>query len=114
MSEGPSLSVVLIIPVAILLVLVVLVVLILLIAVLVVLLITVLIVHNSNLQIICVSAIVACPNYQDLSFALNSKPARSPANIAAVIPPAVALRPPVNTPRRPVSSIAFFTPFARV
>lgn len=54
------------------------------------------------------------PKNQDLSFALKIKLTSSPAVIAAVIPPAVALIPPVNTPRKPSLSIASRTPFARL
>ena len=57
---------------------------------------------------------IDCPKNQDLSFALKIKLASSPAVIAAVIPPAVALMPPVSTPRKPFSSIASRTPFARL
>ncbi len=37
---------------------------------------------------------------------------RSPNTIAAAIPPAVAVNPPVKAPRRPFSSTAFSTPVA--
>ncbi len=57
---------------------------------------------------------IDCPKNQDLSFALKIKLTSSPAAIAAVIPPAVALMPPVSTPRNPSSSIASLTPFARL
>ena len=60
------------------------------------------------------AARIAYPEYQDLSFGLNTKLAKSPATMAAVIPPAVPLRPPVNIPRKPCSSTAERTLLARV
>ena len=44
---------------------------------------------------------------------MNSSPASKPAITAMVIPPAVAVSPPVNTPSNPSFSTASFTPFAR-
>ena len=61
-----------------------------------------------------ITAILLCPKIQDLSFALNKSPANNPATIAAVIPPAVAFKPPVKMPINPFSLMASFTPFARV
>ena len=60
------------------------------------------------------TANIACPKNQDLSFALNKRLAKSPAIIAAVIPPAVPFSPPVNIPRKPASRTLSFTLFARV
>lgn len=57
---------------------------------------------------------IDCPKYQLLSFALKIKLARRPAVIAAVIPPALALSPPVSTPRKPSSLTASLTPLASV
>lgn len=47
-----------------------------------------------------------------LSFGLQSSPASHPKTIAAAIPPAVAVNPPVKMPQNPVSSTASRTPFA--
>ena len=52
--------------------------------------------------------------YAQLSFALNRKLTSSPPTTAAVMPPAVAFRPPVNTPKKPSSATASRTPFARL
>ena len=66
-------------------------------------LITVLIVHHKFLRFIFLRypAPIACPKTQDLSFALNIRLASRPAKIAAAMPPALALSPPVNIPRNP-------------
>ena len=55
-----------------------------------------------------------CPKTQDLSFALKKRLASSPAATAAVIPPAVALSPPVRVPKNPSWVTASLTPFARL
>ncbi len=55
-----------------------------------------------------------CPKTQDLSFALKKRLASSPAATAAVIPPAVALSPPVSVPKNPSCVTASLTPFARL
>ena len=60
------------------------------------------------------TAVLIFPKIQDLSFALNIMPTSSPAVIAAVIPPAAAFNPPVNTPIKLSESIASFTPFESV
>lgn len=76
--------------------------LILLIILLVLLLILILVVHGCFLRIyFCVSAVVACPRFYDLFFALKIKLTNSPATIAAVIPPAQAFSPPVKIPINP-------------
>ena len=49
------------------------------------------------------AAEIVCPEYQDLSLALKIRLAARPAVMAAVIPPAVAIRPPVKIPRKPSS-----------
>lgn len=105
--------VVLIVLVVLILVLVILVVLIL---VLVVLIVLVLIIHGiSSVIFLCgIAAIIDCPIYQDLSLALKRRLAKRPAVTAAVMPPAVAFRPPVNTPKKPSSATASRTPFARL
>ena len=41
-----------------------------------------------------VAAWIVCPGFQDLSLGRKSRAASSPAVMAAVMPPAVALRPP--------------------
>ena len=63
----------------------------------------ILIVHNMNLlnDFARMLADIGCPYFQDLSFPLKIRLANNPAKIAAVIPPAVDLRPPVNTPMNP-------------
>ena len=106
---------VLIILVLIVLILVILIVLIL-ILVLVVLIVLVLVIHGiSSVIFLCgTAAIIDCPIYQDLSFALNRRLAKRPAVTAAVMPPAVAFRPPVNTPKKPSSATASRTPLARL
>ena len=103
-SEGVS------IPLAVVLVLVAVLV------ILVVALVSVLVVHCKILQYyICgMTASVVCPFFQDLSFGLKIKLMRSPAVMAAVMPPAAALNPPVKTPRKPSFAMASRTPLARV
>ena len=49
----------------------------------------------------CVTACISCPESQDLSFALKIKLVKSATVIAVVIPPAVALKPPVKIPMNP-------------
>ncbi len=44
---------------------------------------------------------------------LDKRAARKPNKIAADMPPAVAVIPPVNIPRSPDSLTAFIVPFAR-
>ena len=99
---------------------VVLVLIVILAAITVLILITVLVlilivIHNNSSEYIILRqcATVDFPNYQVLFFGLNRKLIIKPPRIAAVIPPAVALRPPVRIPRNPSSLIASFTPFAR-
>ena len=92
------------------LILVVLVVILVLIAVLILVLI---VVHNNtSVVFLRTAARVVYPVCQALSFALNKRLTISPAVIAAVIPPAVAFRPPVRMPRKPSCMTASFTPFA--
>ena len=57
---------------------------------------------------------IDCPEIQDLSLGLKRIPASRTKMIAAVIPAAVAFRPPVRMPRAPLSSMASLTPFANV
>ena len=57
---------------------------------------------------------LAFPGNHDLSFALKITLTINPKTMAAVIPPAEACNPPVNTPRKPSSVMAFLTPLARV
>lgn len=49
------------------------------------------------------AAILAYPVIQDLSLALKIRLERSPAQMAAVIPPAEACSPPMKMPRNPFS-----------
>ena len=51
---------------------------------------------------------------QDLLLGLNRRATRKPKKMAAVIPPAAAVSPPVKAPATPRSSTAFATPCARV
>lgn len=76
----------------------------------------VLVVHSKILRFyICGNAAsIGYPKYQDLSFGLNIRLVRSPATIAAVMPPAVAFNPPVSIPRKPCWSTASLTPLASV
>ena len=54
-----------------------------------------------------------CPKIQDLSFGLKIRLASNPAKMAAAIPPAEDLSPPVNIPKNPFSYTASLTPLAR-
>ena len=69
--------------------------------------------HKYLLRCLRNDAILGCPIFYDLSFALKNILARSPARIAAAMPPAVADNPPVKIPRNPSVAIDFRTPFAR-
>ena len=82
----------------------------------VLILVLILIVHFYILRLnnTALAATLAYPLFQDLSLALKIRLQSSPARIAAVIPPADALRPPVKIPRKPSLSTASFTPFARL
>lgn len=87
-----------------------------LLVVLILILVLILIVHFYILRLnnTALAATLAYPLFQDLSLALKIRLQRSPARIAAVIPPAEALRPPVKIPRKPFLSTASFTPLARL
>lgn len=87
-----------------------------LLVVLILILVLILIVHFYILRLnnTALAATLAYPLFQDLSLALKIRLQRSPARIAAVIPPAEALRPPVKIPRKPSLSTASFTPLARL
>ena len=87
-----------------------------LLVVLILILVLILIVHFYILRLnnTALAATLAYPLFQDLSLALKIRLQSSPARIAAVIPPADALRPPVKIPRKPSLSTASFTPFARL
>ena len=86
-----------------------------LVLVVILILVLVLIIHNPFLHVFFwVIPWLVCPVIQDLSFALKIKLTMKPAAIAAVIPPAVAFRPPVKIPRKFCSATASLTPFARV
>ena len=69
--------------------------------------------HKYLLRCLRKDACLGCPFFYDLSFALKNKLARSPAKIAAVMPPAAADNPPVKIPRNPSVLIDLRTPFAR-
>ena len=60
----------------------------------------VLIIHNliPRLKYLRKPAVLGYPLFYDLSFALKIRLTTSPKKIAAVIPPAVAFRPPVKIP----------------
>ena len=87
-----------------------------LLVVLILILVLILIVHFYILRLnnTALAATLAYPLFHDLSLALKIRLQRSPARIAAVIPPAEALRPPVKIPRKPSLSTASFTPLARL
>ena len=87
-----------------------------LILVLVLILILVLIVHVQFPPYLFLrkTAGLAFPGNHDLSFALKITLTINPETMTAVIPPAEACNPPVNTPRKPSSVMAFLTPLARV
>ena len=87
-----------------------------LLVVLILILVLILIVHFYILRLnnTALAATLAYPLFQDLSLALKIRLQMSPARIAAVIPPAEALRPPVKIPRKPSLSTASFTPLARL
>lgn len=101
--------------VLIVLVLVLVVVLVVLI-VLILIIVLVLVIHNfvPPCNVFGVIPWIVCPGFQALSLGLKRKLTKSPAVIAAVIPPAVALRPPVKIPKNPSSAMASRTPFAKV
>lgn len=84
-----------------------------LILVLVLVLISVLIIHFSTSMMRNAAAILLAL-FQDLSFGLNIVDMINPKIIAAVIPPALARRPPVKIPRNPLWLIDSFTPLASV
>ena len=78
--------------------------LVLVVLILVVVLILILVIHFSvPPNILLGYPTVVCPGIYALSFGLNSRLIRSPAVIAAAIPPAVDFRPPINIPRKPSS-----------
>ena len=87
-----------------------------LILVLVAVLIFVLVIHNRSSKDVVggTAASIDCPIYQDLSLSLKIRLTRSPAKMAAAMPPAQAFKPPVKMPRNPSSCTASFTPFARL
>ena len=60
-----------------------------------------------------ITANIVCPTIHDLSLALKIRLTIRPAITAAVIPPAVALSPPVRIPMKPSCWTASLTPFAR-
>ena len=95
-------------------VLVAVLVIVLIVALVVLILIAVLIIHCLYPPDIVMrhAATIACPIFQALSFGLNKKLASKPAVMAAVIPPAVAFKPPMKMPRNPSSCTASFTPLA--
>ena len=94
------LAVVLVLVVLLIFVLLILVVLLL---ILVVLLLILLVIHREFLPIFVLryAASIVCPKNQDLSLARKIKLTIKPLTMAAVMPPAVAFNPPVNTPRIP-------------
>lgn len=116
-AEGFSFGGLLLAAVFVLILIAVLVLVIVLVVVLIllVILVLILIVHNLILRIYLLGfPLVVCPNTQDLSLGLKIRLIIRPKTIAAAIPPAVALNPPVKMPRNPSVAIAFWTPFARL
>ena len=104
---------VLVLILALILVLIAVLILVVLILILVVL-VSILIVHICTSVILRLSAALVFVKCQDLSLALNTNDTISPHTIAAVIPPVVAFKPPINIPRKPSCATASFTPFASV
>ena len=101
---------------AIILVIVAVVLIVVLIAVLVHTLV-ILVVHDEILRFIYnfgKAVIIYCPVSYDLSLALKRILMIKPNRIAALIPPADAVRPPVKIPRNPILDTASRTPFAMV
>lgn len=98
------------------LILAVVLVLVIVLAVVLILVLILIVIHCQFLHILLcgLSAFVACPKIHDLSFGLKRMAARTPQTMAAVMPPAVAFRPPVKMPRNPSWVTASFTPFARL
>jgi len=90
------------------LILAVLVIVLVLILILAIVLILILVIHCcSSVFFLCgCTAMLFCPNFQDLSLALKRTLAISPEKIAVVIPAAHAFKPPKNIPRNPSSRIA--------
>lgn len=102
--------------VLLILVLILLILLVLLVVLILVILLILLVIHSlyPPLFLYCGrAATLICPKIQALSLALKIRLANSPLMIAAVMPPAVDLSPPVNTPSKPSLSTASFTPLAR-
>ena len=74
-------------------------------AVLSIVLVLVLVVHFCSSECLVEAAVplrLAYPVFQHLSLSLKIRLTRSPAKMAAVMPPAVAFRPPVKIPGKPV------------
>jgi len=93
---------------ALILAVLVIVLVLILILILVIVLILILVIHCcSSVFFLCgCTAMLFCPNFQDLSLALKRTLAISPEKIAVVIPAAHAFKPPKNIPRNPSSRIA--------
>ena len=73
-----------------------------LIVILVLILILVLVIHCEFLRLYHLGfPKIVCPSVQDLSLARKIRLTNKPATIAAVIPPAVAFKPPVKIPITP-------------
>ena len=87
----------------VLILIVVLAVVLVLILLILVLVLVLIVIHSSSLQFVLrgCAAVIACPVFQDLSFARKIMLANNPAMIAVVMPPAVAFRPPVSAPKKP-------------
>lgn len=98
------------------LIVLILVVVLVVLTVLILIIVLVLVIHNfvPPCNIIWVIPWIVYPVFQALSLGLKRKLTKSPAVIAAVMPPAVALRPPVKIPKNPSSAMASRTPFAKV
>ena len=99
------LAVVLVLVAVLILIAVLVLVLVLVGLVLVILIRLVLVVHSiaSAFSVFGIAVIIACPVFYDLSFARKKILASRPQRMAAVIPPAVAFRPPLRIPRKPSS-----------
>ena len=58
--------------------------------------------------------LTTAPRFYPFGFGLKTNATTTPRKMAAAIPPAVLVTPPVTAPRRPFSATASFTPRARL
>ena len=99
----------------VLVVVLILIVVLVIVLILILVLILVLVIHYKILRLCRLGyPKIVCPFTQDLSLALKIKLISNPATIAAVIPPALAFKPPVKIPSTPSLETASLTPLASV